>query len=178
MQLKFQVAAELVKLAAVSQHVLFKNKIRKKGGGEIFPSAGVYLCLLQSLWCSAESPGIQQGAVGCRELPAECGWQLLGLCCPLGFWCGPSKPQPRCCHAKPQLWQQSGPYPAPPSWRWGMWAAALGGFGPSLGDGDKAMGRCRDTARHSPAESVVLGWLKNVPARTDLVLSKVNVRLN
>lgn len=47
-------------------------------------------------------------------------------------------------------------------------AAGLGGLGLSLGGGDKAVGRCTDTTRHSPAGSVVLGWLKDVPARTDI----------
>lgn len=77
MHLKFPVAAELVatiySLSAgnrekkATTHVFFKKK--KKGKklekrGEIIPSAGVYLCLLQSSWCLAESPSNPAGCCG------------------------------------------------------------------------------------------------------------------
>lgn len=80
-------------------------------------------CRARGVWQSP--PAIQQGAVGCTEPLAECRWQLLGFYPPLGCWCGHSKAWSRCCHAKPQLCQSPGPYPAPPSWLCGLWACEM-----------------------------------------------------
>lgn len=134
MQLKFPVAAELI---ATSYSFPAGNS-----GGKI-----LHMCV-KNLKKNLKKVGGR-----CLLVPPS----QLGCCC------GHSKPWSHSCCTKTQLWQQPGPYPAPPSWLYGVWAAALGALAFLL-----MVGRCRDTTKHSPAASVVLGWFKDVPARTDI----------
>lgn len=110
MQLKFQVAAELVKLAAVSQHVLFKNKIRKKGGGGKSSQVQVFTCASCRACGVRQSPqGSSRVLWGAESFQQSVGGSSWAFAVPLGSGVAPASPSLAAAMPNPSFGSNQGP---------------------------------------------------------------------